>query len=105
VPGGILGDDRPRRIDSTITPPFVISRVTPVYPELARRARLEGKVFLEAVVTKDGAVQEIRELRSSNRMFTEAAIAAVSQWRYQPALMDGRPVAVYITIVVSFDLE
>jgi TonB family protein len=50
-------------------------------------------------------VEEVRILRSSNQVFDEAAIEAVRKWEYQPAQQDGRPVAVYFTVVVEFELR
>jgi len=83
------------------------SKVEPVYPEEARLKSVEGSVILEAVVLKDGTVTVAEILRSTRPGFgfEEAAIAAVSQWRYEPALMDGRPVDVYFTIFVDFKLS
>ena len=85
-----------------VTNPQLIpeSKVEPEYPELARVARLEGNVILQAVIHSDGSVGEIEVLRSSrpNMGFEDAAIEAVSQWEYNPALQNGRPVDVYFTV-------
>ena len=92
-----------------VTMPEVIpsTRVEPEYPELARRARIEGKVYLQAVIRKDGTVGDIKVIKEppGNLGFAEKAIAAVSQWRYKPATQNGRPVDVYMTVVVNFTLE
>ncbi|GAB4369076.1 MAG: hypothetical protein Kow0062_02710 [Acidobacteriota bacterium] len=92
-----------------VTMPELIpgTRVEPEYPELARRARIEGKVFLQAVIRKDGTVGDIKVLKEppGNLGFAEKAIAAVSQWRYKPATQNGRPVDVYMTVTVNFTLE
>jgi protein TonB len=90
-----------------VTHPEKIHHVDPVFPPMARTAGMEGRVILEAVIRFDGSVGEIRVLSGpdSRYGFAEAAVAAVSEWRYQPALQYGRPVSVYITIVVSFTLE
>lgn len=83
------------------------SKVTPDYPELARVARIEGRVILQAVILKDGTVAEIEILNCNrpNMGFEESAIQAVRQWRYQPAKQGGRPVDVYFTVRVDFDLQ
>lgn len=92
-----------------VTYPVLIegSRVIPVYPELARLARVETTLILEAVIRKDGTVGELKVLRSPapGLGFEEAAVAAVRQWRYKPGVQDGRPVDVYFTVVVEFDIE
>ena len=82
------------------------SKVKPLYPELARVARLEGNVILQAVIHADGSVGDIRVLRCnrSNLGFEQAAVEAVRQWRYRPALQNGRPVDVYFTVFVDFKL-
>lgn len=82
------------------------SYVQPAYPELARTARLEGRVILQAVIRKDGSVGEVRLLHCTQTHvgFEQAAEDAVLQWRYRPSTLDGRPVAVYFTVVVEFDL-
>ena len=76
----------------------------PVYPEVARKARAEGKVILEIVVDRTGDVEAVKVLRS-NPLFDQAAIEAVKMWKYQPAFQGGRPVRVYLTVVVEFSLR
>ena len=80
------------------------SRVPPSYPELARQAGVQGKVLLRAVILKDGTVGNITVLESSGTGlgFDEAAVKAVSRWRYKPGLQDGRPVETRVTILVDF---
>jgi len=92
-----------------VTLPVLIeeSRVRPDYPELARVARIEGNVVLQAVIRADGTVADLVVLRSTrpNSGFEQAAIEAVRQWRYKPALSGGRPVDVYFTVYVDFMLH
>ena len=80
---------------------------SPVCFELARVARLEGNVILQAIIHSDGSVGDVEVLRTNrpNMGFEEAAIQAVTQWRYQPALQNGRPVEVYFTVFVEFKLH
>lgn len=92
-----------------VTSPKLIenTKARPRYPKLARKASVAGKVILEAVIQTDGAVGELRVLREprANLGFGDAAIEAVRQWRYQPAKQNGKPVAVYFTIVLEFVLK
>jgi protein TonB len=90
-----------------VTPPVLVQRVEPIYPELPRRAGLPGEVVLRAVILEDGEVVEIEVLRCNrpNLGFEDAAIRAVSQWRYEPATQFGRSVAVYVTVYVTFTLH
>jgi TonB family protein len=90
-----------------VSNPELISKKQPIYPEIARKAKVSGQVILQVVVRKDGSVGDISVLRSpgSKFGFDEAAIAAVKQWRYKPAQQNGKPVDVYFTVVVDFVLE
>ncbi|MEO6326497.1 MAG: energy transducer TonB [Thermoanaerobaculia bacterium] len=88
-----------------VVPPVALVTTEPVYPEAARRARLQGDVILEAVIDRDGHVREIRVLKGVNALLDHAATNAVSTWRYRPALIGSRGVAVYLTVKVSFHLQ
>ncbi|RPJ56994.1 MAG: energy transducer TonB [Acidobacteria bacterium] len=78
--------------------------VAPIYPDLARAAKVEGMVILEAVINPDGVVRDVRVLRSVP-LLDEAALAAVRQWRYTPTMLSGVPVAVIMTVTVTFRLQ
>ena len=92
-----------------VTEPELIpeTKVEPEFPELARRARIQGKVILQVIVRKDGTVGNIQVLKepAADLGFSEAAVAAVSQWHYRPAQQNGRPVDVFMTVVVNFTIE
>jgi protein TonB len=88
-----------------VRPPQLIARVEPAYPEIEIKLRREGTVILEAIITTDGAVNEVRVLKSANAILDEAAKQAVMQWRYRPATLNGRAVNVYLTVTVSFRLH
>jgi len=83
------------------------SYVEPTYPELARLARLEGQVILQAVILADGTVGEVVVLRCTRPHvgFEEAAVEAVRHWRYEPAMQGARAVSVIFTVLVDFDLS
>ncbi len=92
------------------TPPAVmprlVQRVQPVYPEEARQARIDGVVLLGITVGADGAVRDVSPLRSEPMGLTEAAMKAVSQWRYEPARdAAGAAVETRMTVTVSFLLD
>jgi TonB family protein len=83
------------------------SRVRPEFPAPARAAGIEAQVVLQAFVRADGSVGTL-EVLTCNRPgmgFEEAALEAVKQWRYEPATVDGKPVDVFFTITVDFDLD
>ena len=91
------------RVGGGVQPPAIISNVAPVYPEVAKVARVEGVVLIEAVIATDGSVREARMVRSIP-LLDQAALDAVRQWRYQPVLLNGVPVEVSMTIAVNFVL-
>ncbi len=79
----------------------LIDRAIPVYPVLARQARISGVVKLAAVIGVDGAIRDLR-LVSGHPLLVPAAMAAVRQWRYQPTTLNGDPVEVDTVIDVNF---
>ena len=84
--------------------PQVASRVTPVYPELAREARLEGRLVVRAFVGPDGRVRRA-EVESGPEVFAAAATGAVARWVFTPALANGHPVGVWVRVPVLFRLD
>jgi protein TonB len=78
--------------------------VRPVYPSIARSARVQGIVIIEAVVGPDGRVQDAKVLRSI-ALLDAAALEAVKQWEYTPTLLNGVPVPVIMTVTVDFTVQ
>jgi periplasmic protein TonB len=81
----------------------LIRRVEPVYPPLARSARIQGPVVLEAVISKGGTIENL-QLISGHPMLVHAAIDAVKQWRYRPYNLNGEAIEVETQITVNFVL-
>ena len=81
-----------------------IVKVQPAYPPLAKQARIQGVVILEAIIGKDGAVTEVKVI-SGHPLLQQAAIDAVSQWKYKPTLLNGEPVEVVTTVTVNFAFQ
>jgi len=92
------------RISQGVTRGLLIHKQEPVYPALARAARVQGDVILSAVIDINGQIQNL-QLVSGHPMLVPAAIAAVKQWRYKPYLLNGQPVEVETTITVIFSLS
>jgi len=116
VPGGVVGGvvgglptEAPApppvavRIGGQIKTPKLLYSPAPVYPELARAARIKGMVMVEAQVGADGRVQSVKVLNSQT-VFEEAALEAVKQWRYVPLLLNGTPTPFILTVTVVFNL-
>jgi TonB family protein len=92
-------------VGGNITEPVKISGPTPVYPEAARRARIQGVVVLECTIGKDGGVQNVKVLRGLPLGLTETAVEAVQKWRFQPSTLNGKPVEVLYILTVRFNLQ
>ncbi len=82
----------------------IVSKPAPVYPELAKSARVSGVVHLAVVIAKDGTVQEIHSL-GGPALLIQSAMDAVKQWTYQPTFLNGEPVAVDTIVDVNFTLN
>lgn len=85
--------------------PKRISGAEPRYTEIARRARIEGVVVLQAVIGRDGRVREIEVIKPLGMGLGDAAAAAVSGWTFEPATLDGAPIDVIYQVTVRFTLR
>ena len=93
------------RVGGNVLAPKKISGPDPVYTEVARRARIEGIVIIEAVIDRDGNVTEARVLKPLALGLSDAALDAVRKWKFRPGTMNGQPVAVYYNLTVTFRVE
>ena len=84
--------------------PEAITKATPQYPDIAREAGVDGTVLVQALVGKDGHVKDVKVVKSQP-MLDAAAVAAVKQWVFKPALSNNKPVAVWVAVPVSFKLH
>jgi protein TonB len=79
--------------------------VDPIYPAAAQAEKVQGVVILQALIGTDGHVHNVTVLRSVDPRLDQAATDAVTQWIYSPALRNGQPVAVTVTVTVNFALR
>jgi len=86
-----------------VTAASIITQTRPLYPALARQARIQGNVILHAIIDKDGKVAQL-EVISGHPLLVQSALDAVKQWRYKPTLLNGDPVEVDTTITVTFTM-
>jgi protein TonB len=91
------------RVSSGVQSGLLIRKVQPNYPPLARQARIQGVVVLQAQISKDGNIENL-QLISGHPMLAPAAIEAVKQWKYKPYLLNGEPVEVETQVQVNFTL-
>lgn len=110
VAGGVSGQDLKEfekgavRAVGKIEPPKIVKEVAPVYPEIARKAQVEGTVILETKADEQGNIVDVRVLRSIP-LLDMSAIEAVKQWKYEPLVIDGKPRPVIFTVTVRFLLD
>jgi periplasmic protein TonB len=117
VPGGVVGGvvgglpDAPPpppqaavRVGGQIKEPKKLKNVAPVYPEIAKQARVQGVVILECTISPQGRVSNVTLLRGIP-LLDQSAIDAVKQWVYTPTLLNGVPVPVIMTVTVNFKLS
>lgn len=91
------------RVSSGVAQGLLLHQVKPQYPAPARLAGVEGRVILQALIGKDGEIENLRVV-SGHPLLAPAAVGAVKQWRYEPYLLNGEPVEVETQIVVNFSL-
>jgi protein TonB len=91
-------------IGGRLQPAELIRQTLPVYPPLARTARVQGIVLLEGTVNVNGAVENLRVVEGHPLLVGEA-LRAVKKWKYRPAVLNGQPVSCSVTITVRFILK
>ena len=92
------------RVGGNVQQARLINQPKPVYPPLAKQARIQGVVRFNAIIGKDGAIMNLQVV-SGHPLLVPAALEAVRQWRYQPTLLNGEPVEVVTQIDVNFTLS
>ena len=100
------GEDAPRHVgDHGVSRPEKISGKPPEYTEIARKSGIRGAVIVEAIIDERGNVTNARILKSLPLGLDQAALDAVQRWKFKPAMFEGRPVKVYYTLTVNFQVE
>ena len=92
------------RVSPGVSQGLLIKRVQPIYPAVARAARIQGTVVLQAEINKEGNIENL-QMVSGHPLLVSAAMEAVKQWRYKPYVLNGEPVAVDTQIQVNFVLS
>jgi TonB family protein len=92
------------RVGKGISPPKAVHSPDPEYPESARELRFQGVVVLSCIVTKEGEASDLEIVRPAGLGLDEKAVETVRTWRFNPAMKNGDPVAVKISIEVAFHL-
>jgi protein TonB len=97
--GGML-----KKVGGGVSEPVLTHQVEPEFSEEARRARFPGEVMVSLIVDAKGMPQEVHVVRSVGMGLDEKAVEAVKQYRFKPAMEDGKPVAVEMNVMVDFQI-
>jgi TonB family protein len=91
--------------DGDVTKPTIIHKVSPTYPEEARKSGLMGVVVCETIITAEGDVAAIKIVRTADEVFNQPTVDAIKQWKFEPATLHGEPVDVIYVLTVKYNLE
>ena len=100
-----LPDTRIFAVGNGVIAPKLVFRIDPEFPEEARKRRIQGDVELEIIVAPDGTLSRAEVTKTSDPVFNQKALEAIREWRFEPATKDGEPVAVRLTVEMSFRLQ
>jgi len=95
----------PIRVGGDVKAPVKITYPSPQYTEIARKARIQGVVIVEAIIDKEGNVTNVKVLKGLPMGLDQAAVDAVSRWKFEPGTLNGKPVAVVYNLTVNFQLQ
>jgi protein TonB len=102
----IAQDSQAYHTGNGVSSPRLIKEVKPAYTPEARAAKIQGTVLLSTVVREDGTVGDVKISRSLDAKYglDNEAVKAAKQWTFSPGMKDGKPVAVYVSIELAFNL-
>lgn len=92
------------RLPSSMVEGMLVHKTIPTYPQIAVASHTQGTVVLQATIARNGAIENLRVI-SGSPMLRQAALDAVSTWRYRPYLLNGQPIEVETTVNVVFNLD
>lgn len=93
------------KASDTINPPLLLKKVDPIYPPEAKKSGLKGYVVLNVRTDGQGNVKDVMVIRSSGEVFSEPAMVALKQWKYEPYLENGQPKELVFSVSLRFELQ
>ena len=98
-------EEGPLRVGGDVKAPVVINRVEPQYTDVARKAHTSGVVIVEAIIDKNGNVDQVKVIKGLPMGLSDAAEEAVKRWKFKPGTLNGEPVDVIFNLTVNFTLQ
>lgn len=95
----------PIHVGGDVAPPEKVTAPQPQYTEIARKARVQGVVIVQAIIDKEGNVTNVKVLKGLPMGLEEEAVKAIKRWKFKPATLNGKPVDVYYNLTVNFRLQ
>jgi protein TonB len=95
----------PIHVGGDVAAPIKINAPQPQYTEIARKARIQGVVIVQAIINKQGNVTDVKVLKGLPMGLDQSAVEAIRKWKFEPATLNGKPVDVYYNLTVNFTLQ
>lgn len=95
----------PIHVGGDVQKPEKLNAPQPQYTEIARKARIQGVVIVQAIINKEGDVTNVKVLKGLGMGLSEEAVKAIKTWKFSPATLNGKPVDVYYNLTVNFRLQ
>jgi protein TonB len=104
APGVVQPESQSGVRNSALQSAVLLQRVAPIYPSNALESRLQGQVLVNATIGRDGIPKDLKIIKGDERLVA-AALAAIRQWRYRPAMLGGQPIETQTVVTISFEIK